>query len=261
MLEEGVIFAFGHSGRSAVRLDNTVIAGAKRMAALVSPGQKILGERPQNSTAIMLHVSQAALTERFRELSGREPKRPFAFERAVDLSGGSGAVALSAVQFAIQELERDPLSIDRRLFLVGVEDMILTALLGLPNRYSSELEQGRYRTLALRVVHLAEEYIEAHAADAISVSDLVRLCGCSQSALFKAFHKTRGYSPMQFLGEVRLRRARQLLSSDAGHTVSSVAFDAGFNHLGRFAKAYRKRFGELPSTTLRQRTSDFSVNV
>jgi AraC-like DNA-binding protein len=250
MLEDGVIFTYGHSGRSVAHLDDTAIAGTWKTGALISPGQKIMGERPRHSIGIYLHTPQAALIERYRELTGHEPKEPFAFERVVDLTRGSGAAVLSAVKFALQELARDPSSMDRRLFRMGIEDMLLTALLGLPNRYSSELEQTPRGDLPPRVVRLAEEYIEAHADEAVSVSDLVHVCGCSQSALFQAFHTARGYSPMQFLTEVRLCRAHQRLSSDSGHTVSSVAFDAGFNHLGRFAEAYRKRFGETPSETL-----------
>ena len=254
MLEDGVIFTYGHSGRSVAHLDDTAIVGTRRTAALISPGQKIRGERPQHSIGIYLHAPQAALIERYRELTGHEPKEPFAFERVVDLTRGSGAAVLSAVKFTLQELERDPSSMNRRIFRVGIEDMLLAALLGLPNRYSSELERDRPGEPLPRVVRLAEEYIEAHADEAISVAALVRVCGCSQSTLFQAFHKARGYSPMQFLTELRLQRARQRLSSDSGHTVSSVAYDAGFNHLGRFAEAYRKRFGETPSETLGRHT-------
>ena len=252
MLEDGVIFTFGHSGRSVAHLDDTVIAGTDRTAALISPGQNILGERPQNSIGVYLHAPQETLTERCRELTGQESKAPFAFERVVDISRGSGAALLRTVKFALQELERDPSSVDRQFFRMGIEDMLLAALLGLPNRYSNEREQNRRGTLPPRVVCLAEEYIEAHADEAISVADLVRVCSCSQSALFQVFQKARGYSPMRFLTEVRLCRARQRLLSDAGHTVGSVALDAGFNHLGRFAEVYRKRFGETPSETLRQ---------
>jgi AraC-like DNA-binding protein len=148
------------------------------------------------------------------------------------------------------------------MFRVGIEDMLLAALLGLPNRYSSELEQDDRRSnLPPRVVRLAENYIEAHADDAISVSNLVRICGCSQSVLFQSFRKVRDYSPMQFVVEVRLQRARQRLLSGADHSVSSVAYDAGFNHLGRFAKAYRKRFGETPSETLKRHQIAHTLSI
>jgi AraC-like DNA-binding protein len=39
----------------------------------------------------------------------------------------------------------------------------------------------------------------------------------------------------------------------------SYGDDTGFNHPGRFAEAYRKRFGETPSETLGWRKSDLSL--
>lgn len=56
-------------------------------------------------------------------------------------------------------------------------------------------------------------------------------------------------SPMQYLRGVRLDRAREDLQAGVG-TVSDIAYQWGFTNLGRFARAYRERFGELPSDTL-----------
>jgi transcriptional regulator GlxA family with amidase domain len=37
--------------------------------------------------------------------------------------------------------------------------------------------------------------------------------------------------------------------------VTKVALDSGFSHLGRFAKHYHSRFGELPSMTARMKVA------
>ena len=34
-------------------------------------------------------------------------------------------------------------------------------------------------------------------------------------------------------------------------SITDIAFDLGFTHLGRMAGAYREKFGETPSATLR----------
>jgi transcriptional regulator GlxA family with amidase domain len=61
-----------------------------------------------------------------------------------------------------------------------------------------------------------------------------------------------GGSPTAHLRRVRLDRVRaELSAARPGTTVSDVAYRWGFTHLGRFAGAYAKRFGEPPSTTLR----------
>ncbi|WP_414703825.1 helix-turn-helix domain-containing protein [Pseudomonas sp. UBA2047] len=43
----------------------------------------------------------------------------------------------------------------------------------------------------------------------------------------------------------------ELLCSGSDRLVSEVAEAWGFNHLGRFSEQYRRRFGELPSSTPR----------
>jgi transcriptional regulator GlxA family with amidase domain len=102
-------------------------------------------------------------------------------------------------------------------------------------------------------VRRAEEYMRAHLKAAISIVDLLRICGCSRSVLFAAFRNARGYTPMEFLTEQRLQSAREkLLKPHPVASVSSIALDCGFINLGRFSQVYRKRFGERPSDTLRK---------
>lgn len=57
---------------------------------------------------------------------------------------------------------------------------------------------------------------------------------------------------MTYLQSVRLRHAHRLLlaASSKATSVSEVAQGSGFTHLGRFAQAYSRRFGESPSVTL-----------
>ncbi|UJW20126.1 MULTISPECIES: helix-turn-helix domain-containing protein [Pseudomonas] len=57
---------------------------------------------------------------------------------------------------------------------------------------------------------------------------------------------------MQYVKALRLDAARnELQCSGSDRLVSEVAEAWGFNHLGRFGEQYRRRFGELPSSTPR----------
>lgn len=62
---------------------------------------------------------------------------------------------------------------------------------------------------------------------------------------------------MRTLQNMRLDKARdQLTLGLTDHqTVTLVALESGFSHLGRFAKSYADRFGEPPSETLRRTRS------
>ena len=67
--------------------------------------------------------------------------------------------------------------------------------------------------------------------------------------LLKHFREFHGVSPMRYVRNHRLQRAREDLLGAGALAVSEVALHWGFTHLGRFAAEYRRRFGESPSST------------
>ena len=86
-----------------------------------------------------------------------------------------------------------------------------------------------------------------------SVERLASAVGLSGRTLHRVVRRELGVSPMALLRRVRLAQARADLEAPGRETsVTSVAFDCGFNHLGRFAREYARRFGESPSETLRR---------
>lgn len=87
------------------------------------------------------------------------------------------------------------------------------------------------------------------------MQDLARHAHISTRSLYKGFQEHRGISPMGYVRQVRLQKVRDALlqARRAGQSISvtQVALDWGFGHLGHFTQAYRKQFNELPSQTLR----------
>lgn len=78
---------------------------------------------------------------------------------------------------------------------------------------------------------------------------MAEIAGVSVRRLQEAFAKEVGRTPRQKLTELRLDRARAELRAGAG-SVTEVAAGLGFGNPGRFAAAYRERFGVLPSEDL-----------
>ena len=82
--------------------------------------------------------------------------------------------------------------------------------------------------------------------------DLPRIAGVGLRSIQATFRTQRGYSPMVFLRTARIDAARATLIDGGPCRVTDVAFECGFAKLSSFAAAYRARFGELPSATLRR---------
>lgn len=77
----------------------------------------------------------------------------------------------------------------------------------------------------------------------------------SLRSFYVLFDRHLGTTPKQYVRQRKLERVHECLSdsSCSVRSVTELAMDYGFMHLGRFSESYRQRFGELPSETLRRR--------
>jgi AraC-like DNA-binding protein len=98
-------------------------------------------------------------------------------------------------------------------------------------------------------VRRAEDWLHAHADEPVELAQIAIAAGVPPRTLLEGFRRIRATSPIRYLRDLRLDRARARLMLGEG-PVARVAFDVGFNHLGRFSAIYRQRYGEPPSKTL-----------
>jgi transcriptional regulator GlxA family with amidase domain len=112
----------------------------------------------------------------------------------------------------------------------------------------------RELTSGPQTLRRALAFIDEHAAETISLTEIAHAAGLSSRGLQATFRRNLNTTPLAYLRAVRLERAhRDLVEAEpeAGPNVAKVAARWGFNHLGRFATAYRRRFKVYPSQTLR----------
>ena len=109
---------------------------------------------------------------------------------------------------------------------------------------------ARHREIVERFEKIARANLETTAG----VAGLCRAAGVTPRTLARAFRTIHATTPVQYLHDLRLTEARHSLLSGCGdaRSVTEVATRVGFRELGRFAGAYRERFGETPSQTLRR---------
>jgi transcriptional regulator GlxA family with amidase domain len=96
--------------------------------------------------------------------------------------------------------------------------------------------------------------MRARPAHAWTVAELATASSTSVRSLQENFRRSLGTSPMRYLRDFRLEHVHEelLAAEPGGVTVTEVAARWGFVHHGRFAAAYRQRFAERPSDTIRR---------
>jgi transcriptional regulator GlxA family with amidase domain len=97
-------------------------------------------------------------------------------------------------------------------------------------------------------------WIELRLSEPIGVTEMAKITAQSESALFAAFQKHLGTTPMRWLGEQRLQRAYAMLN-DPKNTMplGDIAREVGFTDQSAFSRAFSRRFGHAP-IALRRRT-------
>jgi AraC-like DNA-binding protein len=235
----------GHTtiGKDAVALD-------ANQCCIISPGQKVTLASDFGHEWFNLRIEGAAFESKLSYLLGARPNGKLEFKHAANMNTPRFQQLWRLIHFFAEQLDAtsEPLS---PLVLRELEQTILVAFLTAnQHSFSHLLERDPTNTLPFHV-RRAEEYIEAHWDQAITIEGLVEATGIGARAIFRAFQQTRGYSPMAFAKMVRLKHARKKLAEpDAETTVTLVAFACGFGNLGHFARDYRQAFGERPSETL-----------
>ncbi|WP_311273397.1 MULTISPECIES: helix-turn-helix domain-containing protein [unclassified Rhizobium] len=107
----------------------------------------------------------------------------------------------------------------------------------------------------------ALEWIQAHAAEKVTLEKLAAVSGVSGRTLQLGFQSFCGLSPMAFLQNVRLQKAYQdLVSEPASTTVDEIARRWRFSNPGKFAADIRAAYGENP-LVIRRRPKKTSCDI
>ncbi len=95
------------------------------------------------------------------------------------------------------------------------------------------------------LVRVAVNFINSNYERDISLSDIARFVFLSPSYFTRAFKDEMGVSPIHFLLEVRVQRAKELLEG-TGTKISDIALSVGFSNQQRFNEIFKKYSGMTP---------------
>lgn len=97
------------------------------------------------------------------------------------------------------------------------------------------------------VADICRRIIDSRYMNPLTIDDLARQFGLSRATLFRRFVAAFGVAPKQYLSELRLQKACELLAS-TDWSVKQVAYGCGFTKPCHFTRSFAKRFSVSPST-------------
>lgn len=231
------------------------VIGTTETAAVYGPiGDTVLERWAGDCRLLCIKLEREVVERVLAEGVGHEIQSPIRFGATIDLSSEEGRSWADMAVMLNNQLRRPQSLVHAPIVAAPFARGLITGLLSVTShQFRAELDRpaGPPRP---SVIRKAVEYLTENAAEPITTNDVAAHCCTSTRSLQEGFARHVGQSPMNYLREIRLRRAHDDLVAENPHdgTVASIAHKWGFTHLGRFAAAHEKAFGSPPSETLRR---------
>lgn len=221
-------------------------------AAVFTPHEHTLLPRwGADAGQLCIKINRRSLECELENMIGRPVSSWVRFSLGFDLTTPAGRSWLSMVRLLLSELDSEhSLVRESAAHREQIERMVISSLLlAQPNDFLDALHaQGP--PARSRTVKRVMDAIDASPEKPWELPDMAEVAGVSGRRVQQGFREQVGMSPTIYLRIARLERVHDDLVAGAG-SVTDIALRWGFTHLSRFAAAYRDRFGEAPSETLR----------
>lgn len=134
--------------------------------------------------------------------------------------------------------------LDREVKMSLVLYRILVRLSEIKNEQPNERELSKnekYQKLAPLMEMLSEKYYED-----ISLGDMADVLGISRNHLCRLFNNVYHTTPLKYLTQLRLNKAKYMLCSPDKMKIKDIAYAVGFNDTSYFCSVFKKMEGSTP---------------
>lgn len=240
-------------GEAQVRIGREEIHCSPRQALMISPNVEADMRFGQGCEQLIVRVGKSDLERQLERQLGRHIVAPLEFAPAVPLTTSNAREITSLLHFMTAALvEKNGIS-SSPIARAHMVSLLMTGLLTcLDHNYREDLVNGCGRRAAPVYVSKALEYMKQNIGQPIGPENIAAAARVSTRALFVGFRTYLNTTPMRYLRDLRLDMVRDTLLNlePQRASITTVAMDYGFHHLGHFCAAYKKRFGEQPRETI-----------
>lgn len=119
---------------------------------------------------------------------------------------------------------------------------------------------GSYQSKGKKKLGLEEtrDYMDNHYHEEITIDQLAKIAELSPKYYMDIFKKTYGQSAMEYLAQVRMNKAKQLMLG-SGRILKDVAHLVGYKDEFYFSRKFKKEFGLSPSAYIKKRKNKLAV--
>jgi AraC-type DNA-binding domain-containing proteins len=188
----------------------------------------------QRLSHIDFHLEAGALQSRLRSAGVSSTPNEARFV-------SDNASLLSIARLAAAEVEAP-----RRgeMMLDGLLQALLGELIDTPQEHGVNTASGG---LTARQMQVLEAHLHNNLHRTVSVAELARVTGLSESWFSRVFKATTGQPPIRWIAAQRVRAAQRMIGDGSAMPLADVALATGFADQAHLSRAFRRHVGKTPS--------------
>lgn len=97
-----------------------------------------------------------------------------------------------------------------------------------------------------KIIQMAKTYIQNHCFDKISLSTMSQKLQMSSAYLSHLFKKETGYNFIDYVTEVKMKKAKELLVTSPDLKIYEIAYKLGYNDVKYFNRVFKRIFSKTP---------------
>ena len=92
-----------------------------------------------------------------------------------------------------------------------------------------------------------QEYVKKNIGRRIKISEMAKRLNMSHEHFTRFFKRITGLAPVEYLTNIRIERAKEMLKEDYKSNIAQIAFKCGFSTPKHFSKIFKRKTGINPS--------------
>ena len=227
------------AGRTILRLNQREITASEGNLVIVNSNELHSGYCDGSHMEVMVMIFDMG------DLSKELADKNVIFRSVVD-----GDRDIDAIMAAIYQEYREQ-KIGYRLVCKGE---MLRLIAHLVREYAAEIltdRESERRKKQLERLNTVIDYIQCNYTRQIGNWELAGIIHLSEDRFNHLFKESMGMAPMQYINEVRIKKAMNLLKRK-DRTVAEIADSVGFTDYNHFGRQFRRYYGFPPSDVLKK---------
>jgi hypothetical protein len=192
-------------GKGEILIGGTSVSMTQTSSAVASAGVSFEGRYSADYEQLVLRMRPAAVSNLLSAITGTAVNGALRFDPAPDFARPAARILRDNFMFLVGELSSAAAPLPA-LVLAEFEQALMVMFLHANRHNYSHLLERAPPDVAPSQVRRAEEYIESNWDHPISLETLAAVTGVSACSLSRSFKQSRGYSPLEFVKQVRLRQ-------------------------------------------------------